>query len=322
MIIAALAVLIIGVAAVLFLVFGRQDSAQSPAVRGDADLRLTYEGMVEVDGKRYVPKKGLTTVLVMGVDHRADTQVETARQGGQADFLQVLVVDDLNRTVRRLPLDRDTMTEITVLSILGEESGTRVSQLCLAHGFGDGKEQSCELTAKAVSNLLGYPISSYVAMNMDGISNLNDYVGGITVTLEDDFSEQDPAMTPGTTLTLHGDQAEYYVRTRRTVGDGTNEARMARQENFINKLTEALYEKVSTESAISDLLDTLSPYLVTNLSNGTIVNTAYLSRDYTTLEPLKIQGSHSISEWGYMQFFPEETSLQAAVLELFYTPVE
>ncbi len=33
-----------------------------------------------------------------------------------------------------------------------------------------------------------------MAMDMDGISVLNDSVGGVTVTLEDDFSSLDPAM--------------------------------------------------------------------------------------------------------------------------------
>lgn len=69
-------------------------------------------------------------------------------------------------------------------------------------------------------------------MNMDGISELNDLAGGVTVTLEDDFSSIDPAMAKGTTLTLHGDQAETFVRSRMTVGDGTNASRMERQEAF------------------------------------------------------------------------------------------
>ena len=51
---------------------------------------------------------------------------------------------------------------------------------------------------------LGEFIDFYVAMNMDGISELNDLAGGVTVTLEDDFSSIDPAMTKGTTLPLHG----------------------------------------------------------------------------------------------------------------------
>lgn len=314
------------VIAVFFLVItaaGCHKDGQ-PDQRGDADLRRDLEGQITVDGKSYVPKKNLTVILLIGVDHREDAETGGTRDGGQADFLQLLVIDNLQRTVRRLALDRDTMTEITVLGILGDEAGTRVSQLALSHGFGDGKEQSCELTVRAVSKLLlDSHIDSYISMNMDGISELNDYLGGVTVTLEDDFSEMDPAMTPGATLTLRGEQAEYYVRGRMAVGDGLNASRMRRQEDYISKLTVLLDQKVSQgQDAIQDMLDTLSPYLITDLGRGTIVNTAYLARDYAREEPLKISGEHEPSKSGFMQFFPDEDSIQETVLELFYNPVE
>ncbi len=41
----------------------------------------------------------------------------------------------------------------------------------------------------------GKNIDFYLAMSLDGISVLNDLAGGVTVTLEDDFSAADPAMT-------------------------------------------------------------------------------------------------------------------------------
>ena len=91
------------------------------------------------------------------------------------------------------------MTECTVLGYLGSPIGTKEMQISLAHGFGDGKEESCEYAREAVEGLLlGESIDFYVAMNMDGISELNDLAGGVTVTLEDDFSSIDPAMAKGT----------------------------------------------------------------------------------------------------------------------------
>lgn len=73
-------------------------------------------------------------------------------------------------------------------------------QICLGYAFGDGRQTSCEVTVEAVENLLGgQAIDQYLAMGLDGISTLNDLAGGVTVTLEDDFSAIDPAMTKGTT---------------------------------------------------------------------------------------------------------------------------
>ncbi|MEG0901177.1 MAG: LCP family protein, partial [Clostridia bacterium] len=113
----------------------------------------------------------------------------------------------------------------------------KTAQICLSHGFGDGGAQSAKLTQQAVQTLLyGIDIDFYIAMDMDAITTLNELVGGITVTLEEDFTAIDPTMVKGTTLTLHGMQAEHYVRGRTTVGDGTNESRMKRQAAYLTLL--------------------------------------------------------------------------------------
>ena len=125
------------------------------------------------------------------------------------------MIDSKDKTVRQLKIDRDTMAEVTVLGMLGNPVGTTQMQISLAHGFGDGKEESCGYARDAVSRLLqGENIDFYLAMSLDGISVLNDLAGGVTVTLEDDFSAADPAMTKGATLTLQGNQAEIFVRRR------------------------------------------------------------------------------------------------------------
>ena len=135
------------------------------------------------------------------------------------------MIDSKDKTVRQLKIDRDTMAEVTVLGMLGNPVGTTQMQISLAHGFGDGKEESCGYARDAVSRLMqGENIDFYLAMSLDGISVLNDLAGGVTVTLEDDFSAADPAMTKGATLTLQGDQAEIFVRRRMDIGEGTNEA--------------------------------------------------------------------------------------------------
>lgn len=234
-----------------------------------------------------------------------------------------MVIDSDEQKITRLQIDRDTMTPITILGVLGNQSGVRTSQICLSHGFGDGKEQSCELTVSAVSNLLlGTPIDSYIAMNLDGISILNDAVGGVTVTLEDDFSALDASMTPGRTMTLVGDQAEIFVRSRRNIGVGTNEARMARQQQYIARLAERLDGLIQADEAfIGSLYDELKPYLITNLSRGALINRAWTSRAYgRTLH--EIEGTYQVGTDEFMQFYADETVLQQIVLELFYQKVE
>ena len=290
----------------------------NPEPRGDYQKRKANETIVTYNEMAFRQRKNLTSILLMGIDN------ESGENGGQADFLQLIVIDDTAGTVKRLPIDRDTMTPITVLGVLGNRSGVRTAQVSLSHSFGDGKEQSCELTAEAVSNLLlGMPVDFYLAMNLDGIAALNDMVGGVTVTLADDFSTQDPAMTQGTTLTLHGDQAEIYVRSRRDVGVGTNEARMARQEQYVTKLFAQLDAQMRSDQQFSGtMFDTLSPYLTTSIGRGRLINAVWLAKDYTRLEPLSITGTHRVGGDGFMQFYAEEASLYEVILDLFYEEVK
>ncbi len=323
---AAAAAVGFAVALVLLYQAGRwlETRNANPEARGDPTQRYAYGEAIEVDGAAYRRKANLTTILLMGVDRESGAAAGNGRNGGQADFLRLVVIDSGAGTVSQIEIDRDTMAPIAILGVLGNRSGVRTAQICLAHSFGDGGAQSCELTVEAVSNLLmGVQIDHYVAMNLDGISVLNDWVGGVTVTLEDDFSALDPEMTAGTTLTLTGEQAEIYVRSRMSIGVGTNEARMARQEDYISRLTERLNERLSEgEEEIGALYDALEPYLTTDMSRGRLVNTLWSAREYARTAPLAPEGSHEIGSDGFMEFHADDDALKAMVLELFYTRVE
>lgn len=315
LLLAVCAVLVMG----LFMV-GRQIWLnQQPELAGDTVTRSAYASSIEYEGETYKLRSNLTAVLVLGVDKRAYAEEGDFRSGGQSDFIRLVVMDPNNKQLIQIPIDRDTMASIPVVGVLGDRIGTRTMQICLAHGYGDGREESCKMAAEAVSNLLGgFPIDYYVSMSMDGISALNDLMGGVTVTLEDDFTAFDPTMTKGTTLTLKGMQAEYYVRGRKQVNVSTNAARMDRQEQYLTKLAAKLVERVSKDqNFIGTLFDEMEPYLVTNLKRGRIINMAWAAKDYTRLT-IKPEGSHVIGERGYMEFHVDEAALRRTIVETFY----
>jgi LCP family protein required for cell wall assembly len=325
--IAAKAVLaIVGIAAALAIAYiGAQwleNRSRAPEARGDYRQRYAYDDLVEIDGVQYRKRGSLTTILLMGIDRDSGTVSTGYRNGGQADFLRLLVIDAAQKRVTQVPIDRDTMTPITILGVLGDESGVRTAQISLSHGFGDGGDQSCELTAKAVSNLLmGAPVDMYLAMDMDGISVLNDSVGGVTVTLEDDFSSLDPAMQPGTTLTLMGEQAELFVRSRMSIGVGDNASRMKRQQTYIAQLSDKVDQLIEGDrNFIGELYDALDGYTVTNISRGRLINEAWTSREYERAL-VELPGEHEVAADGFMQFHIDENALKQIVLNLFYDEV-
>lgn len=316
---------LLAVLAVVLVLYGGgrwlEKRAEKPETR--TQLPQADQETVEVDGVTYRKKSRLTTILVMGVDHETQETYDY-RKAGQADFLRLIVLDNKNKTVQQLQIDRDTITPVTMLGVLGDRYEPVTQQICLGYAFGDGRQSSCEVTVEAVENLLsGQKIDQYLSMGLDGISTLNDLAGGVTVTLEDDFSAIDPAMTKGTTLTLWGDQAEVYVRTRRSIGVGTNEARMARQEQYIRQITSQLDAKVQQDqNFVLIAYDALEPYLYTNIPRGQLANEAWAAKDYERMDTIKPDGTYQVGEDGFMEFYPDAASLQQAVLQLFYEKVE
>lgn len=316
---------LLAVLAVVLVLYGGgrwlEKRAEKPETR--TQLPQADQETVEVDGVTYRKKSRLTTILVMGVDHDTQDSYEY-RKAGQADFLRLVVLDDADKTVQQLQIDRDTITPVTVLGVMGDRYEPVEQQICVGYGFGDGRQTSCEVTVEAVENLLGgQTVDQYLSMGLDGISTLNDLAGGITVTLEDDFSAIDPAMTKGTTLTLHGDQAETFVRTRRSIGVGTNEARMARQEQYIQKLATQLDAEVKqNQNFVLTAYDAMEPYLYTNIPRGQLANEVWAAKDYERMDTIKPEGTHEIGADGFMEFYPDAASLQQAVLQLFYEQVE
>lgn len=301
---------------------GLEARNRAEETRGDLTDRFAQQTTIPYQGETYRHRAGLTKILIMGVDRDTDEAPAGFRNGGQADFLLLMVFDAKAQTLALIQIDRDTMTPITVLGVLGNPAGTRTAQLSLAHGFGDGREQSCAFTADAVTSLLlGEPIDYFVSLQMDGISVLNDWAGGVTVTLTDDFSALDPAMLPGATLTLRGEQAETYVRSRMSIGIGTNEARMVRQQCYLKGLGELLDAKIQADAnCIGELFDLLSPYLVTDMKRGRMMNIAWATKDYERLSTENLPGEHRIGSDGFMEYHIDPQQLTAAIIRRFYEP--
>ena len=293
-------------------------------VRGDLSMHDAELRLVTYEGQQYAYNERLTTILFMGIDRGTSRPSASTgfRNGGQADFLLLMILDPVNKTLTQMHIDRDTIAPVTVLGVLGNEAGTRDAQICLSHGFGDGKDQSCVFSANAVSKLLcGADIDFYIAMDMDSISILNDAVGGVSVTLEDDFSAYDPAMTQGSTVTLHGDQAEMFVRWRTEIGDGSNASRMRRQRAYMSGLADVVSARIAESSKfVGELYDALGDHLLTNMSRGRMINEANRAVKYTENPELKIEGTHNIGIDGFMEFHADAPALEKMVINTFYQP--
>lgn len=275
---------------------------------------------VEYNGEYYVPRDQLTTVLIMGLDkyEREESTIAYTNKM-QSDFLLLAVIDETAGQCELLHLNRDTMTEIHRLGIGGADTGTFVGQLALAHTYGSGGSDSCLNAVKAVSNLLGgVPIDHYMTLTMDAVGKINDMVGGVTVTVLDDFTGIDPALEKGKEVTLRGEQALLYVRTRKGVGDQSNLSRMERQRQYL----EAFYGKLMEANKKVDgfLSSTLLKVNDDFASDCTVNQLDALSEllEACQVAPIRTIEGTAVDGEEFVEFYTDEDSLRENVMALFY----
>jgi anionic cell wall polymer biosynthesis LytR-Cps2A-Psr (LCP) family protein len=289
----------------------------------EADQENTIN-VVEFGGEKYQAKTRVKTYLFIGTDSTGKAEAKEEYDGtGQCDVLELVVIDQNADTYTVLPINRDTITAVKSLEDDGTYIATSDVQIALAHAMGDGMEISCENTVDAVSNYLyGQKIDGYAAFNIDTIGIINHLAGGVTVTIEDDFSEEDPSLTMGETITLSDEQAENYVRGRMSVADGTNANRMKRQKTFLDEVQKIFKEKASQDESFAiEAYDALQDYMVTNLTKKDFSKLAKAMVKDESLGELEIQGESSIDYHGYNQFIPDADSLEEVVIQLFYDKI-
>ena len=155
-------------------------------------------------------------------------------------------------------------------------------------------------------------------MNMDAISILNDSVGGVTVNVVDDFSSVDPSITLGE-VTLKGQQAINFVRSRKDIGDQLNISRMQRHRSYIDSFIRTLREKVEQSSTFAfSTYEAVSPYIVTDMSSNVFSSMLQRYSDYSMGEIVSPEGENVRGE--FKEFYVDEEKLDDLILRLFYAP--
>ncbi len=267
----------------------------------------------------YFPRQDVTTLLLIGVDSM-DKKTDSGMHLNEdnADVVSLVIFDEKNECVNVIAFNRDSMVDMPVLDFMGNEAGTVYGQLALSHNYGNGLEASCENVVRTVEMLLGVEIDYYASLNMGGISSLNDAVGGVKVNVTDDFSAIDPSITKGE-VTLMGDSALNFIRSRKDLGDQLNISRMERHKEYAKGFMEALLAKMKDSSSFATrLLDATDGYLVTNCSGNTLMSMANRYENYSLNEIVSPKGNNVLGE-KYYEFYIDEMDLETIVIKYLYT---
>lgn len=275
---------------------------------------LAALGSLKLNGNIYSYYHDFETYLIMGTDKTgADSKVY---QGSMSDFLMLVIVDKTDNNYSFLPINRDTMSEVRLIQDDGTGAATAELQLCTAHWYGGNAGQSCANTVESISKLFGgLKIDGYYAIPMDEIPKLNHSVGGVMVTLLEDFQDIDRQMKKGETLALSDEQAYRYIHDRYGVGDEKNTSRMKRQQQYMEAFFTKAKEKAKSDKAyVGQLFREFEQTATTNLTAKKISGLTNRLIKGTQKGFFEIKGTSKIGKAlgdgiDHAEFYPDKESI-------------
>lgn len=285
------------------------DTPYTPVVSSEQN---EWSSTITVDGLKWRLNRDLETVLLLGIDSSERVVAnELIGNGGRADVIMLLVLDNSQKTIQLLEISRDTMIAVDAYDDDREFLFSAEMQINMQYAFSDSPARSCQLMKRKVSELLyNVPVREAASVTTDGIAAAVGALGGITVTMEEDWSEIDPAYTAGAVVTMDGERMERFLRYRDISVTGTNDLRMARQRWLLRQLLPRLMDGQNMEK----VLDAVAPYLETDLSADTLQKL----RTYTQAEEaIKLPGKTVKGEL-HDEYYLDEAALRELVLRLFY----
>lgn len=289
-------------------------------IPGDTETGAGEEGVVYRNGQKYRYNEKIHTILCLGIDKKSgEFQEERMGDGGQSDAIFLLVLDEENRRMSVIAIPRDTMTEVDHCDAFGQYYETATEQLTLQYAYGDGEELSCELTTKAVSNLLyNLPVSAYVSIHMSAIPILNDAVGGVTLTVPETIG----SFQKGEEVTLTGEQARMFVQGRDMQADYSSIGRLQRQKAyllaFIGQAVSAVKENLSLTLT---LYDSIEEYMITDISASEAAYLAMTAAECSfDADSFYIVPGEQQKGEVYEEYHVDDEALYELLLDVFYLP--
>lgn len=316
-IIAVVIFLIAAVGGVLYSVWKKnQTTVQSGGNVQEAEDSM----MVTYQGEKYRYNRNLKNIVFLGVDKREAVQIQDyPGRGGQSDAILLLVMNKDTKTTKVLQISRDSMVNLKIYDADGNLLTEQRGQLALQYAYGDGAKKSCRLSRDAVSDLLyGVPIHGFLSLNMDGIVSVVDALGGVPMTLEADYTYVDPAYQTGAEILLDGAAAERFVRYRDIGITGSNNIRMERQTEFLHAMLKAVKSYMQKEKGYETLLDSVSPYMVTDLTAEEMKTLS----EYQVEETMQKVPGETVEGEEHDEYIVDDAALYEMVLEIFYEKVE
>lgn len=311
-------ILVIILLAILGTTLYKQFEEKKEEEKEPTHISQANKNAVYFNGEPYVYNTNIKNILFLGVDNDKEITLQNQiGKSGQADTIIIVSIDKEKKTTELMQISRNAMTEVDLYDKNGNYYSSINAQIATQYAYGNGANTSCWAMKRTVSELLqDLPISGYFALDIAAVTIANDMLGGVTITIPEDYTEIDPAFQKGATITLNGEQAEKYVRYRNLSETGSNNERMQRQAQYISALLDTFQAKEGyTDEKLEALYDAIASYAVTDLSAEEmkeLLNTQWNTDEVTYLPGETKQGEE------YEEFHVNQEKLKEILIKRFY----
>ncbi|TVP90648.1 LCP family glycopolymer transferase [Alkalibacterium sp.] len=240
------------------------------------------------------------SILILGLDEENGTS--------RSDSMLVATVNPRKESTKIVSIPRDT------LITLPNSNEERLEKINALHAF-----YGVSGVIDYVEDYLTIPISFYATLNFDGLVDMVDAVGGITVdsplsfTVQDSEENMDAIQIEEGIQTLDGEEALGYARMRKQDPRG-DFGRQERQREVIEALTEELLSFGSIAN-LTPIINAIRPNLQTNMTPQQMFSVAANYQPAAnTIDSIEISGVDEfvfVPEYGQdlYVFRPHEQSL-------------
>lgn len=282
-----------------------------------------YGRIINYKGDSYVFNNDIAALTLIGVDngHGPDKDLK------MADAIYVLAINTKNGKVKILNISRDIITDVNIYSQEGGFIGTERTQIAYSNAYSEKGSTGGYNTNTSVSRLMfGLPMENYFEINLNGVTALNDAVGGVKVTSALTFTSPEDGRTinEGEEVTLHGREAEYYVRRRDITELESNNDRMQRQQEYIMSfLGSIIPEAKKNPGIIPDLYSAIKQNSETSLKASELIYFASSAianiHSLSDIEIVKFDGE--ITKGINAEMHVSDDEILSKMLDIFYVPL-
>lgn len=239
-----------------------------------------------------IANKDAISVALFGVD--SNKQRLATGDAGRSDSIILMSINPKTNQSQMLSIPRDTYSEM-----VGKGTNEKIAH---AYAYGGAK-----MAIDSVEKLMNVPIDYYATINMDGMHEMVDEVGGIDVVSNATFTSNGNRFVKGQESHLNGDQAMSFIRSRKEDGAGGDFGRQERQQIVIQALATKVLS-VDSVTKLDSILKNVEDNVVTDLSFDDLkgLATGY-NGAVRNVKKAQLQGEGSILEDGLWYFLPNET---------------